>query len=1137
MITIFSSDSTVFSTLGLGLLPDAITCKVTEGLNDSYELSMTYPMNGKNYDLIQLNRIITCKPNPNDNVQPFRIYDISRPIKGVVEINAYHISYDMNGYAVRPFKATGIGTVLSKIQNGKTDDGKDVMVTNSPFTFETDITSNDKTFQVENPVNLRSALMDGDGSIVGLFEGEVKFDNYKTYIYKHRGSDNGAVVSYAKNMTDLTHESDASNVYTGVYPYYSSTTTSSDSTETPEFKKAYIVGDKPFQDGWLSYTPGGEAIHPVDDNPIQIATEGDYQDKVYTWNSVSNRYIERVYNQKTTAVQDILTQIGGVSDKLTSITESAKTMIFNKLLGLSSDDTPKNENPTTWLKVDWSGLKQLKIVLVANAEGYFKVGTEDAEWSKEKLSVGDKIYSVNLQEVTNLATLTVWYSEVLPTSSNSTTTTETVTTLVETDPKVLEIKKDDAMNLGYSRILPLDLSSEFDDAPTPEDLKKKAEEYINKNDIGIVKNTTSVSFVNLKNTTEASIMNKKDLVDINLGDDVTVRYLDLGVNEKLRVIKTIYDAIKDKYSEIELGEKPDTLSSSSIQNGDSISELKNDSGYVDQLKVSKIIAETVTADYLTAKNAKLSSAQIDQLEVAKINCPGIIEASQFSIDNLVAKLLTADNANIKNTLTAGNIQVAGDISVNSGTINITGDDGTVFNVDRGGNVVANSVSITGGNLDIGDGSFTVSNDGKMTASNADIIGTISSDSGEIGGFKITNTGLYTNDKNSFDSDNSGIFIGNDGLKIGNNFSVDNKGEVNLTSGNLNFGKDSIGNPALSISNDGTLKVTKGSLKITDGTNNSTEIGSNGKLTCENVNVKTGNIGPLTVNNNYISYPNNNFSDVNFSNGTGCFAVFNDNFYKSDKGSFYRNYSDSERYNTMMLLNNAFANCIRFPIVSYLTYAGFAFGKFSDELDGLYIDNAGQQQLGIVNMDGNVLYDSYSMSSLATINEAKYSIKCLTGNQIVADLNPIYTYANVTKSPRGTGDSYFPPIPESDSEFADRPTHLSLDIFSTIKKIATDGRVEIDFSSMGYVDIIGAVVCPILNASGETLSGTDGSMLCRWNGTKIIIYNDGAPRQASYIIAGTRKSKKSMKRYGNIDMHTYPDETYYKSPYGNDLDIR
>lgn len=1126
MITIFSSDSTVFSTLGLGLLPDAITCKVTEGLNDSYELSMTYPMNGKNYGLIQLNRIITCKPNPNDNVQPFRIYDISRPIKGVVEINAYHISYDMNGYAVRPFKATGIGTVLSKIQNGKTDDGKDVMVTKSPFTFETDITSNDKTFQVENPVNLRSALMDGDGSIVGLFEGEVKFDNYKTYIYKHRGSDSGAVVSYAKNMTDLTHESDASNVYTGVYPYYSSTTTSSDSTETPEFKKAYIVGDKPFQDGWLSYTPGGEAIHPVDDNPIQIATEGDYQDKVYTWNSVSNRYIERVYNQKTTAVQDILTQIGGVSDKLTSITESAKTMIFNKLLGLSSDDTPKNENPTTWLKVDWSGLKQLKIVLVANAEGYFKVGMEDAEWSKEKLSVGDKIYSVNLQEVTNLATLTVWYSEVLPTSSSSTTTTETVTTLVETDPKVLEIKKDDAMNLGYSRILPLDLSSEFDDAPTPEDLKKKAEEYINKNNIGIVKNTTSVSFVNLKNTTEASIMNKKDLVDINLGDDVTVRYLDLGVNEKLRVVKTIYDAIKDKYSEIELGEKPDTLSSSSIQNGDSISELKNDSGYVDQLKVSKIIAETVTADYLTAKNAKLSSAQIDQLEVAKINCPGIIEASQFSIDNLVAKLLTADNANIKNTLTAGNIQVAGDISVNSGTINITGDDGTVFNVDRGGNVVANSVSITGGNLDIGDGSFTVSNDGKMTASNADIIGTISSDSGEIGGFKITNTGLYTNDKNSFDSDNSGIFIGNDGLKIGNNFSVDNKGEVNLTSGNLNFGKDSNGNPTLSISNDGTLAVTKGSLKISDG-KNSTEIKSNGQFIGENVNVKTGDIGPLTVNKNYISYPNNNFNTTNYSNGLGCFAVFNEIYYKKDYGTFYRNADNNdEKYNTMMLLNDVFANCIRFPIVSFRSYAGIAFGKFSDKLDGLYIDNKGQAQLG----NGNVLYDSYSMSSLATINETKHMISCLNNNQTYADIYSIYTYANVTKNPRGSGTSTYPPIPESDSEFADRPTHLSFDMLSTRQKISTDGRVEIDFSSMGYVDIIGAVVCPILNSSGETLQNNDGGMLCRWKGTKLIIYNDGTSRQASYIIAGTRKSKKSMEEYGGIFMASYPDEKYYKSIY-------
>lgn len=1098
MITIFSSDSTVFSTLGLGLLPDAITCKVTEGLNDSYELSMTYPMNGKNYDLIQLNRIITCKPNPNDNVQPFRIYDISRPIKGVVEINAYHISYDMNGYAVRPFKATGIGTVLSKIQNGKTDDGKDVMVTKSPFTFETDITSNDKTFQVENPVNLRSALMDGDGSIVGLFEGEVKFDNYKTYIYKHRGSDNGAVVSYAKNMTDLTHESDASNVYTGVYPYYSSTTTSSDSTETPEFKKAYIVGDKPFQDGWLSYTPGGEAIHPVDDNPIQIATEGDYQDKVYTWNSVSNRYIERVYNQKTTAVQDILTQIGGVSDKLTSITESAKTMIFNKLLGLSSDDTPKNENPTTWLKVDWSGLKQLKIVLVANAEGYFKVGTEDAEWSKEKLSVGDKIYSVNLQEVTNLATLTVWYSEVLPTSSNSTTTTETVTTLVETDPKVLEIKKDDAMNLGYSRILPLDLSSEFDDAPTPEDLKKKAEEYINKNDIGIVKNTTSVSFVNLKNTTEASIMNKKDLVDINLGDDVTVRYLDLGVNEKLRVIKTIYDAIKDKYSEIELGEKPDTLSSSSIQNGDSISELKNDSGYVDQLKVSKIIAETVTADYLTAKNAKLSSAQIDQLEVAKINCPGIIEASQFSIDNLVAKLLTADNANIKNTLTAGNIQVAGDISINSGTINITGDDGTVFNVDRGGNVVANSVSITGGNLDIGDGSFTVSNDGKMTASNADIIGTISSDSGEIGGFKITNTGLYTNDKNSFDSDNSGIFIGNDGLKIGNNFSVDNKGEVNLTSGNLNFGKDDKGDYALTITDEGVLNVSKGNLKISnkDGTK-STEISAESGLVGKGVNVSSGNIGPFEVTESYMQFKTSDSStDLNKNPWSFKAESYTDYYAYDEFGTYkpsvyiYNGYSYNISIETLTLDTSPhyYRSCLTIGR-SVLRDIEKSNGKYytKTQYGGVYVDN---RQFRSYEDDKkyynhNVFYDFNSIGRFITLNdnEGLYGIKTdfEAGSSVVYDAD------------------YGGYVSKEATHLAMRAGEITMDSSNQTNYDKEYAKKTYNATDFGLTKIISAVCNPKNDFCETRVEITN-------NGSQIIIgKNVRAARTINYIMVGYSKS--------------------------------
>lgn len=105
MITLYPSTETAFETQGLGALPDAISCQVTEERNGAFELTIEYPITGLHYADISNRCIITAKPNPYDDPEPFRIYQISKPIGGRVKISAQHLSYDLTGIPISPYEA------------------------------------------------------------------------------------------------------------------------------------------------------------------------------------------------------------------------------------------------------------------------------------------------------------------------------------------------------------------------------------------------------------------------------------------------------------------------------------------------------------------------------------------------------------------------------------------------------------------------------------------------------------------------------------------------------------------------------------------------------------------------------------------------------------------------------------------------------------------------------------------------------------------------------------------------------------------------------------------------------------------------------------------------------------------------
>lgn len=211
MITLYESTVTEFTNNGLGSLPDAVSCLVTEERNGEYELEMEYPITGKRYDELILRRIILAKPNPYSDSQPFRIYAITKPINGIVTINAEHISYDMSGYPVSPFTAGTITTAFSNM--------KKASVIPCPFTFFTD---KDTTAQmtVTKPTSMRSLLGGIEGSILDTYRGEYEFDRFFVRLWNNRGSNRGVSIRYGKNLTDLEQEENCSAVYTGVYPFW-----------------------------------------------------------------------------------------------------------------------------------------------------------------------------------------------------------------------------------------------------------------------------------------------------------------------------------------------------------------------------------------------------------------------------------------------------------------------------------------------------------------------------------------------------------------------------------------------------------------------------------------------------------------------------------------------------------------------------------------------------------------------------------------------------------------------------------------------------------------------------------------------------------------------------------------------------
>ena len=228
---LYRADETLFTSNGVGRLPDCVSCVVTEERNGIYECEFQYPVTGRLYNLIKPGMIIAVTHDNNHDVQPFDIYAYTAPIDGIVTFYARHISYRLSNIILQPFSANSCAEALQRMQTR--------VYNNNPFTFWTD-KDVDGVWTNPVPASIKARLVGESGSILDVYgKGEYEFDKWAVKLHVNRGRDTGIDIRYGVNLSDFEQEINDGASYTAVAPYWRS----ADGSEVITLPEGYVTAD------------------------------------------------------------------------------------------------------------------------------------------------------------------------------------------------------------------------------------------------------------------------------------------------------------------------------------------------------------------------------------------------------------------------------------------------------------------------------------------------------------------------------------------------------------------------------------------------------------------------------------------------------------------------------------------------------------------------------------------------------------------------------------------------------------------------------------------------------------------------------------------------------------------------------
>lgn len=195
-------------------LPDAITCQVSGNSNQYKTLQMTYPADGVNADKLAENKYIMEDADAKFLHQLFKITHIQQELDNIV-VDAEHIGATLNDAVITdPIQLTNVSPqdFMNQVLN--------TMEPQKDFTFDSDV-MRQSNVNLEAGKSVGSILTDPDQegdeatqSLLGLFGGELEFDNFRIYHTLQAGKDSGIVVN-SKNITSLNHDKNTESMFTG----------------------------------------------------------------------------------------------------------------------------------------------------------------------------------------------------------------------------------------------------------------------------------------------------------------------------------------------------------------------------------------------------------------------------------------------------------------------------------------------------------------------------------------------------------------------------------------------------------------------------------------------------------------------------------------------------------------------------------------------------------------------------------------------------------------------------------------------------------------------------------------------------------------------------------------------------------
>lgn len=201
-------------------------------------------------------------------------------------------------------------------------------------------------------------------------------------------------------------------------------------------------------------------------------------------------------------------------------------------------------------------------------------------------------YGKNLKDIKQESNIAECYTHLMPYAKYNQDDGEggTEEVYVYLTEKVLPLTA--AGDIGHYKALIMDFSDRFgdDETPTEGTLRTKVTAYIAAADLGTPKVNITVSFVQLWQTEEYK--NIAPLERVSLCDTVAVRFSKLGVTASAKVIKTVYNTLKEKYDSITLGDAKSSFADTVNQQSAEIAAIA-DSVTTGQAQASAALANAI----------------------------------------------------------------------------------------------------------------------------------------------------------------------------------------------------------------------------------------------------------------------------------------------------------------------------------------------------------------------------------------------------------------------------------------------------------------------------------------------------------------------------------------------------------------